>query len=85
MRGVNPAAWQARTAITWHSVPGLATIHGAPAVSTDRCVPRARAILPGRGRGQVDGLLEQRLGVQSGVRLGRDVVVLVHQRDVERP
>jgi hypothetical protein len=56
--------------------------------------PRRVAVVPdgilgGRGRrsgrGEVDGLLDQRLGVQGGVRPDGHVVVIVDERDVEGP
>ena len=46
-RGVNPATWQSRTAIRWHSVPGLPTIHGSHRLARpDRCTHRADADRP---------------------------------------
>ena len=80
MRGVKPQAWQARITMVWQRVSGLPAIHGASRQSW--MLVSAWPFGPAAG-GQVDGLLEQRLGVKRGVWLRWHVVVGKGEGDVE--
>ena len=70
VRGVKPAAWQARTVICWHIVPGVAVIHGQ---SRQRPITAASAASSGPADAVASGAGEARY------------IASVHRAAVARP